>query len=207
LKRSLAINHLQTDRVMAKVIQRIGPLRLKPRRLPTFQSIVHAIIHQQLSGKAAGTILGRFQALFGNGEFPTADKVVLMELTQLRQAGLSRAKAAYVTGLARMVLDGHIPDLDACHLLTDEELLTKLTTVKGVGRWTVEMLLIFNLGRPDVLPVHDLGVRRGYQVAYRKRSLPSVEHLERFGARWAPYRTTASLYLWRMADFLEDGDW
>jgi len=192
---------------MAKVIERIGPIRLKPRGLAPFQSITHAIIHQQLSGKAAGSILGRFQALFSKEDFPTAAAVAALAHEQLRSAGLSRAKATYISGLAAQVLAGAIPSLDDCHALTDDELLEKFMVVKGVGRWTVEMLLIFNLGRPDVLPVHDLGVRRGYKIAYRKRNMPSIEHLERYGKRWAPYRTTAALYLWRMAEFLKKDDW
>jgi DNA-3-methyladenine glycosylase II len=185
---------------MANIIEQVGAVTLKPRRLDPFQSIVSAIIHQQLSGKAAATILARFQALFGNGQFPSPSAVAGTSHEKLRNAGLSKAKATYINGLAQMVLAGSIPSLDDCHRLSDQELVEQLTAINGVGRWTVEMLLIFNLGRPDVLPVHDLGIRRGYQIAYNKRKLPEPDQLERFGDRWRPYRTTAALYLWRAAD-------
>lgn len=187
---------------MAALIERVGPVKLRPRRLPPFQSLVHAIIHQQLSGQAAATILKRFQALFGSDGFPAPEAVLKESPERLRSAGLSRPKASYLLGIAQKTVDGHIPTLDACDSMTDDDLISRLTEVKGVGRWTVEMLLIFNLGRPDVLPVHDLGIRKGFQFAYRKRKLPEPEQLARFGARWAPYRTSAAWYLWRAADFL-----
>jgi len=129
------------------------------------------------------------------------------EPERLRSAGLSRPKASYVLGIAQKAVDGHIPTLDECDRMADEELLETLTELKGVGRWTVKMLFIFNRGRPDVLPVHDLGVRKGFQFAYRKRRLPEPEQLARFGQRWAPYRTTAAWYLWRAADFLDGDGW
>ena len=192
---------------MARVIDRVGPLRLRPRRLQPFQSIVRAIIHQQLSGKAAKTILSRFQNLVGNGRFPSASAVANIDNISLRAAGLSRAKAAYIKELAQRVLAGKVPSLGACHRSTDDQLVEQLTDIKGIGRWTVEMLLIFNLGRPDVLPVNDLGVRKGFQIAYKRRKLPEPDHLESFGDRWRPHRTTAALYLWRAADFHRDGEW
>jgi len=203
----LATATLRADPVMAGVIDRVGPLRLKPRRLRPFQSIVHAIIHQQLSGKAAKTILTRFQNLFSNGRFPSASAVTSIDNISLRAAGLSRAKAAYIKELAQMVLAGKVPSLHACSRFTDDELIEQLTAIKGVGRWTVEMLLIFNLGRPDVLPVNDLGVRKGFQIAYKRRKLPEPDQLESFGDRWRPHRTTAALYLWRAADFQRNGEW
>ena len=167
---------------MAGLIDRIGPPKLRPRRLAPFQSLVHSIIHQQLSGQAAGTILGRFQALFGDDGFPAPEAVLEASPERLRSAGLSKPKANHILGIAQKAVDGHIPTLDECDRMTDDELLSRLTEVKGVGRWTVEMLLIFNLGRPDVLPVHDLGVRKGFQFTYRKRKLPQPEQLARFGA-------------------------
>jgi len=203
----LATATLRADPVMARVIDRVGPLKLRPRRLRPFQSIVHAIIHQQLSGKAAKTILTRFQNLFGNGRFPSASAVASIDSISLRAAGLSRAKAAYIKELAQRVLAGKVPSLDACHGFTDDQLVEQLTAIKGVGRWTVEMLLIFNLGRPDVLPVNDLGVRKGFQIAYKRRKLPEPDQLESFGDRWRPHRTTAALYLWRAADIHRDGEW
>jgi len=159
-----------------------------------------------LSGKAAKTILTRFQNLFSNGRFPSASAVASIDNISLRAAGLSRAKAAYIKELAQMVLAGKVPSLNACSRFTDDELVEQLTAIKGVGRWTVEMLLIFNLGRPDVLPVHDLGVRKGFQIAYKRRKLPEPDQLESFGDRWRPHRTTAALYLWRAADFQRNGE-
>jgi len=188
------------DPVMAGLIERIGPISLRARRLPPFQSLVQSITCQQLSGKAADTILGRFRKLFGNGHFPTAAQVLAIEPERLRSAGLSGPKASYIRGVAEKAVAGSLPTLKQCAGLTDAEIVERLTELKGVGRWTAEMFLIFNLGRPDVLPVHDLGVRRGYQIAYGKRKLPEPEHLERFGQRWQPYRTLASRYLWRALD-------
>jgi DNA-3-methyladenine glycosylase II len=202
-----ALEHLQADPVMAELIERVGPAKLQPRRLPPFESLAHAIIHQQLSGKAAGAILARFKALFGNDGFPTPEAVVTASAERLRSAGLSRPKAGYILGLAQQAMEGLIPKLTQCDQMTDEELLERFTAIKGVGRWTAEMLLIFNLCRPDVLPVHDLGVRKGFQFAYRKRKLPEPEQLSRFGVRWAPYRTTAAWYLWRAADLLDGDGW
>ena len=195
-----AHQHLRTDPVMAAIIARIGPIDLQPRRLAPFQAIVQAIVHQQLSGKAAETILRRFTELFPGPAFPSAEAVARMDLEKLRTAGLSRPKAGYLHDLARKTLDGVIPSLAECDRLDDAELIERFTCVKGVGRWTVEMLLIFNLGRPDVLPVLDLGVRRGFQIAYRKRQLPASKTLEQFGRKWAPHRTLAARYLWRAAD-------
>jgi DNA-3-methyladenine glycosylase II len=198
-----ALDHLRADPVMAGLIDRLGPPKLRPRRLPPFQSLLHAIIHQQLSGKAAGTILERFRALFSSDGFPTPEAVLKAAPDRLRSAGLSRPKTGYVLGIAQKAVSGLIPSLDECDELTDTEILDRLTCIKGIGRWTAEMLLIFNLGRPDVLPVHDLGVRKGFQFAYRKRKLPEPEALARHGRCWAPYRTTAAWYLWRAADLLK----
>lgn len=208
-KRSLDLNArsiaelAKLDPAMGELIKRVGPIQLKPRRHPPFQSLVQSIIYQQLSGKAAGTILGRFQALFGDDKFPTPDEVLKMEPERIRLAGLSRPKAAYVRGLGEHAAAGRLPALQICDKLTDDEIIQRLTEIKGVGRWTAEMFLIFNLGRPDVLPVHDLGIRKGFQIVYRKRKLPEPEPLERFGQRWKPYRTTAAWYLWRAVDFPE----
>lgn len=188
-------------------MDKIGPIRLHPRRLSTFQSLTQAIIHQQLSGKAAAAILGRFQALFSDGMFPTPEDVLRFSCDQLAGAGLSKAKAGYILDIAQRATDGVLPCLEKCNLMSDADLIEQLTQIKGIGQWTAEMLLIFNLGRPDVLPVHDLGVRRGFQIAYRKRKLPTPEQLAKFGQRWTPHRTTAAWYLWRAADFLGEGEW
>ena len=192
---------------MARLISHCGSCDLKPRRLSPFQSLTHAIIHQQLSGQAAGTILKRFKALYHGNKFPTPTDVVKTSVDQLRGAGLSRGKASYIHGLAQYAVDGKLPSLKQCDRMSDVELLETLTAIKGVGRWTAEMLLIFNLGRPDVLPVHDLGVRRGYQIAYRKRQMPTPEALERVGVKWSPHRSAAAWYLWRAADMLTGAEW
>jgi DNA-3-methyladenine glycosylase II len=192
---------------MSVLIDRIGPPKLSPRRLPPFQALTRAIIYQQLSGKAAGTILERFLGLFGDHTFPAPADVLRASPERLRSAGLSRPKAGYILGLAQKALDDFVPTLDECDRMTDSEIIERLTCIKGVGLWTAEMLLIFNLGRPDVLPVRDLGVRKGFQFAYRKRKLPEPEQLARYGARWAPHRTAAAWYLWRAADFLGEEGW
>ena len=192
------------DPVMAKLVTRFGPTDLKPRRLPPFQALAKAIVYQQLSGAAADTILQRFKKLFEGKAFPTPTQVLQLDVDRLRTAGLSRPNAKYIRDLAQQTIGGVVPTLRECDRLTDAELVERLTRIKGIGRWTVEMLLIFNLGRPDVLPVHDLGVRRGYQIAYRKRSDPTPEQLDRYGVRWSPHRTAAARYLWRAADDLND---
>jgi 3-methyladenine DNA glycosylase/8-oxoguanine DNA glycosylase len=186
---------------MSVLIEKIGMIRLKPRRLSPFQSLTQAIIHQQLSGAAAGTILERFKLLFPGSDFPTPGQVARTSVDQLRTAGLSRPKAAYIIDLAKRCDAGSLPSLTDCERLHDEEIIAKLTEIKGIGRWTVEMFLIFNLGRPDVLPVHDLGVRRGFQVSHKKRKMPTPEQLAKHGTRWSPHRTHAARYLWRAADF------
>ena len=196
-----------TDPIISKLIKKIGPINVEPRRLPPFQSIIHAIIHQQLSGNVARVIFDRFIALFGNSNFPTPEEVVNIDLESLRGVGLSRSKAAYIKGLAEMVLMGRVPSIEECDRLSDEEIKDHLTEIKGIGPWTVEMLLIFNFGRPDILPIHDLGVRKGFQIAYKKRELPTPKQLERFGRKWKPYRTMATLYLWRAVDFVNLEGW
>ncbi len=202
-----AITHLSSDPVMSVLIEKVGPLRLRPRRLSPFQSLTHAIIHQQLSSNAAGTILERFKRLFPDGAFPTPGVVAKATVDLLRTAGLSRPKAAYIIDLAKRCNADLIPSVSDCDALNDEEIIATLTEIKGIGRWTVEMFLMFNLGRPDVLPVGDLGVRRGFQVVYRKRSMPTPEQLAKHGVRWAPHRTHAARYLWRAADSGVNPNW
>ncbi len=194
------LDHLRADPAMAELLARVGPIDWQARRLPSFHALTRSIIYQQLSGKAASAIFARFESLFGDGPFPLPEAVLATPPETLRRAGLSRAKTNYILNLARHAAEGLLPSLEECDRLGDEELIEKLTEVKGIGRWTVEMLLIFNLGRPDVMPIHDLGVRRGYQIAYRKRALPAPGHLLRYSKRWQPYRTTAALYLWRASE-------
>jgi DNA-3-methyladenine glycosylase II len=164
-----------------------------------FQALARSIVYQQLSGKAAATIHGRFAALMPQGSV-TAEAVLALEDDVLRGAGLSRNKAAAIRDLAHKTLDGTVPGTRRLRTMDDAEIIERLTCVRGVGRWTVEMLLIFTLGRPDVLPVTDLGVRKGFMQTYRKRKLPTSEQLARAGRRWAPYRSVAAWYFWRSLD-------
>ncbi|MFM1749535.1 MAG: DNA-3-methyladenine glycosylase [Verrucomicrobiota bacterium] len=191
---------LSKDSALAPVIRRIGTLTLRPRRLAPYESLVRAVIHQQLSGKAAATIAGRFEERVGDGVFPAPETVAAATDAHLRAVGLSGQKVTYIRGLAQAALEGTLPTLRECGRMDDEAIIETLTGLKGVGRWTVEMFLIFNLGRPDVLPVHDLGVRRGFQLSHGRRSLPEPKALARHGERWAPHRTLATLYLWKAAD-------
>lgn len=207
MNRNAATYLKSVDPVLERLIEKFGHVRIQPRRVPPFQSLIHAIAHQQLSGKAASTIFKRFQALFGNGQFPTPEQIMEVDLEKICSVGFSKAKASFVHGVAERALNGFIPTMAQCTKMTDTEIVERLTEVKGVGRWTVEMFLMFNLGRPDVLPIHDFGVRKGFQIAYNKRRLPEPEQLEKFGKKWSPYRTTAALYMYRAADFLKNGEW
>lgn len=196
---SASLAHLRKDPVLAGLIEHHGAIGLPPTRVSTFRSLAEAIVRQQLSQKAAAVILDRFRRLYPGKSFPTVGDVLATPPERLREAGLSRAKAAYLLDLAMRVRQRRLPGLAACDRLPDEELIARLTEVKGVGRWTAEMLLIFNLGREDVLPVDDLGVRRGFQRAHGWEALPAAPELARHGERWAPHRTTAALYLWKAA--------
>ena len=200
-----AVEHLKSaDPVLERLMEKIGPVSMKARRVPVFQSLVQAIIYQQLNSKAADTILSRFKALFGDGHFPSAEEVLARQPEHLRSAGLSRPKANYIRGIAEKAASGSLPTQKECDELTDAEIVQRLTEMKEVGRWTVDMFLIFNLGRMDVLPVHDLGVRRGFQIAYRKRKLPEPEQLERFGEKWRPYRSIPTCFRGNISRFSEE---
>src|SRR6266851_229868 len=196
-----AMAHLRAaDPVLARLIDAVGPIEIAMRR-ERFAALGRAIIFQQLAGAAARTIHDRFVALFPGRRFPTPRQVLDATLEDLRRVGLSRQKSLYLKDLAAHVDNGTL-NFHRFHLMNDEEIIVDLTRVHGVGRWTAEMFLIFNLGRPDVLPVLDLGVRKGFQIAYGKRKLPESEPLERFGAKWKPHRTAAAWYLWRAVDSL-----
>jgi DNA-3-methyladenine glycosylase II len=189
---------LKSDPVMAAWIGCVGAMTLEPKRLDPFQYLVQAIVYQQLTGKAAATIHRRLLARLGGGLTPGAILGTPPEV--FREVGLSRPKTKYIVGLAGMAAEGRIPTLAECDRLTDAQISDKLLAIKGVGQWTVEMFLIFNLGRPDVLPVDDLGIRKGFRLVYHRRLLPNPNQLARFGRRWAPQRTAAAWYLWRAAD-------
>lgn len=197
-----ALKHLEAeDPILGELIARVGPCRLEPDlgRTP-FQALVRAVAYQQLHGKAAATILGRFLALYQPATFPTPQAVLETPLEIITSVGFSRPKAGYVKEIARMTVEGVVPSTKQIRQMSDADIIDRLTQIKGVGRWTVEMLLIFTLGRPDVLPVDDFGVRNGFAITYRKRKLPDPGQLRRHGERWKPYRSVASWYLWRAVD-------
>ncbi len=194
-----ARRHLARDPVMRALIRRHGPYRLEPHGRSPYETLVRAIAHQQLNGRAAETILARFVALFPNGRFPAPAAVLAARATTLRRAGFSRAKVRALKDIARHVIKGTVPTRRACGRLACDEIIERLTQIHGVGRWTVEMLLIFTLGRLDVLPVGDFGVREGFRFAYRRRTRPTPKALREYGERWKPYRSVAAWYLWRAA--------
>ncbi len=190
------------DPVMADLIRRVGHFNVETEfELSPFEALLRAIVYQQLSGKAAGTIHGRVLKLFRGGVTPR--KLLNKDDETLRGAGLSRNKVLAVQDLAAKTLDGTVPTMDVLQGLADDDIVERLTSVRGIGRWTVEMMLIFKLGRANVLPVADLGVRKGYQLAYNTEELPSAEELNAAGETWAPYRSVASWYLWRATDEID----
>jgi DNA-3-methyladenine glycosylase II len=195
-----ALSHLRrADPVMARVIQAVGPCKFGVRTEGShFHHLVRAIVYQQLSWKAAATIHRRFLELM-KSDVPEPRAVAAMRLTRLRAVGLSRQKAGYIKDLAAHVHTGRLP-LDAIHELPDESVIEALTEVKGIGVWSAQMFLMFRLGRPDVLPSLDLGIRKGVQLVYGLRSLPSPKRVLEIGAPWSPWSTIASWYLWRSLD-------
>ena len=195
-----AVAHLQrVDPVLAEVIVKVGPCTLELRSAGThFEALVRSIVYQQLSGKAAATIHGRVRGLF-NADAPLPAQIAISDHDSLRAAGLSNQKARYLRNLAEHTLTGTLPT-ELLHELDDAEIVEALTQVKGIGRWSAQMFLMFRLGRPDVLPDLDLGVQKGIQVAYRMRKLPRPRKVLEIGARWAPYRTIGSWYMWRVLE-------
>lgn len=190
----------RVDRHLAKVIRRVGSFPTKKQKSqPTFASLLQAIVYQQLAGKAAATILGRVKALSASG-FPTPEEILLLDETKLRGAGLSRQKIAAVKDLAAKTLDGTVPPLGKLRRMSEEEILERLTHVRGIGEWSVQMFLMFRLGRPDVLPIHDLGIRKGFQRVYGHKDVPKPQFILEHGEIWRPYRSIASWYLWRAVD-------
>jgi len=197
-----AIEHLtKADKVLARLIRRVGPCELMPRkRCSPFQALVQSVAHQQLNGTAANTILERVMALYPRRKFPTPDDVLATPDEKLRGAGLSRAKVASIKDIAAKTVEGVVPPARTIAKMPDAEILERLTTIRGVGLWTVEMLLIFKLGRLDVLPATDFGVRKGFAMAFVRDALPKPAELLEHGERWRPYRSIASWYLWRGLD-------
>ncbi|MFN8473051.1 MAG: DNA-3-methyladenine glycosylase [Anaerolineae bacterium] len=185
----------QADRLLAPIITRMGALRMRLHQ-DYFGSLVSAIISQQLSGKAAQTIEDRFRAVFADGRQFTPANVAAMPIEEMRAAGLSEAKSRYLRDLGERVANGDL-DLNQLADMDDEEVVQRLVEVKGIGRWTAEMFLIFSLGRLDVLPVDDLGLRKAVMLLYGLNHMPKRPDLEDLAGPWQPYRTVATLYLWR----------
>lgn len=193
---SAPLNHLRKDRKLAKVIDRIGEFNLSLTKNP-YESLVEAIITQQLSAKAADSISTKFRTIYG--KFPKPSDVMETSDAKLRKAGLSYMKVSYIKNLSKKVESKEIR-LSYMKNLSDEEIIVQLTQVKGIGRWTAEMFLIFSLGRLDVLPVGDLGLRKGIKNLYSLEELPEKEQIERIAEKWRPYRSVATWYLWRSQD-------
>jgi len=189
---------LKSDKRFAALIKRHGEPDLKRGKNP-FQALVRSIIHQQVSGAAARTIDARFVALFPKGKFPTPEMVTAMPLEKMRAAGLSGQKASYIKDLAEKFSDGTIKHR-LLHKMESADIVEHLTQVKGIGVWTVHMFLIFTLKRPDILPTLDLGIRKGFQVLYKLKSLPDHAQMERRARPWREHASVASWYLWRVAD-------
>jgi DNA-3-methyladenine glycosylase II len=198
----LACRHLTAaDPRLGQLIARAGAFTMRPQPAQSlFGALVEAIVYQQLSGRAAETILDRVVALHRPRRFPRPVDILETPAARLRAAGLSAAKTAAIKDLAARTLDGTVPTMARVRRMSDDELVERLTAVRGVGRWTVEMLLLFRLGRPDVLPLGDLGVRKGFARAFSRRVLRDPLVLSRRAERWRPYRSVASWYLWRALD-------
>ena len=192
-----ALSHLrQCDPTLDRIIERVGPCGFEPRSVGThFEALLRSIVYQQLSGRAAATIHGRFVALYPR-RAPTAERVLATPDEALRGVGLSRQKIGYMRDLSEKVVSRELP-VRSLHTLTDDEIIESLVRVKGIGRWTAQMFLMFRLGRPDVLPELDLGIQKAIQINWKKRKLPLPKDVLKIGKPWAPYRSVASWYLWR----------
>lgn len=186
---------------MADLIARSRRYNITPAiSIRPFDALAESIAYQQLSGKAAATIFGRVRALYPKSKWLDPEKLLATPDETLRAAGLSRAKTAALKDLAAKTIDGTVPSGRALIRMSDDEIITRLTAVRGIGRWTVEMLLLFDLGRPDVWPVDDYGVRKGFAKTFGRRKLPTPKQLMKFGEKWRPYRSVAAWYFWRALD-------
>src|SRR5580704_15930428 len=194
-----AVRHLsERDEQLKALIAELLPFKIEYEETESpYEILMESIVYQSISGKAAATIFGRIKALGSDGRPPSPEQMLKIPATKLRKAGLSGAKVRAMKDLAKKALSGIVPTHDEALKLSDEELVERLVSVRGIGAWTVEMFLIFRLGRPDVLPIHDLGVKKGWSVAYGKKHMPKPKELLAFGERWRPYRTVASWYMWR----------
>lgn len=205
MKNSAVEHLLRCDKKLARIIKQAGPCVIKPRRgVQPWQTLVRSVAYQQLNGNAAETIFNRFLALFPGTKFPTPQQIVDASIEELRSAGLSGAKTAAIKDIAAKTLAGIVPNRSAIAKLSDAEIIGRLTTIRGVGPWTVEMLLMFTLGRQDVLPVTDYGVRSGFALIHGLKELPPPKELLAYGERWRPYRSAAAWYLWRAIDLARE---
>jgi DNA-3-methyladenine glycosylase II len=189
----------ERDEQLKRLIAELPPFQIGGSNdsLSPYEVLMKAITYQSISRKAAATILGRIKALGENGRAPSPEQMLKLPAAKLRKAGLSAAKVLAMKDLAKKAIEGIVPTHEEALALSDQELIDRLDSVRGIGAWTVEMFLIFRLGRPDVLPIHDLGVKKGWCVAYGKKHIPKPKDLLKFGERWRPYRTVASWYMWR----------
>lgn len=191
---------MKADPVLGRHMEKVGPYALKlDETSDLYQALAESIVYQQLTGKAAATIFGRLKALGKNG-FPTPAEIASFDDVTLRGVGLSGAKMRAVRDLAERQGRGELPTIDEAHALDDVSLIEVLTEVRGIGPWSVEMLMMFRLGRTDVLPATDYGIRKGFQKVFRTKELPSPKQILLRGERWRPHRTMASWYLWRALD-------
>jgi DNA-3-methyladenine glycosylase II len=196
----------RSDAVMAALVAAAGPYRLQPELEGTlFRALARAIAHQQLHANAANAILQRFVSSCGKGEFPTPAEVLAVPRRKMRAAGFSLAKITALKDLAKKTLAGVVPERAILRKIDDDEIVERISQVRGIGRWTVEMMLMFQLGRPDVLPADDFGVRNGFRLAYGLRKMPAPRRLLAFGERWRPHRTAAAWYLWRAVELARAG--
>src|SRR6266567_5648565 len=200
-----AHRHLSvSDKRLARLISRSRRYEISPNlNVRPFDALAESIAYQQLSGKAAATIWKRVRAIFPKRKFLDPKLVLETPDEKLRAAGLSRSKVAALKDLAAKTIEGTVPTGRALAKMTDDEIIERLIQVRGIGRWTAEMLLLFDLGRPDVWPVHDYGVRKGFAKTFGRRKLPTPKELMKFGERWRPYRSVAAWYFWRALDSVE----
>ncbi|HXJ11811.1 MAG TPA: hypothetical protein VNH19_06015 [Candidatus Limnocylindrales bacterium] len=194
-----AVRHLsERDDILRALIPQVAPFQIDVADAQSpYEVLMESIVYQSISGKAAATIFARIKALGTDGRPPSPQQMLKLPPKKLRKAGLSGAKVLAMKDLAKKAIEGIVPTHEEALKLSDDELVERLVSVRGIGAWTVEMFLIFRLGRPDVLPIHDLGVKKGWSVAYGKKYMPKPKELLKFGERWRPYRTVASWYMWR----------
>jgi 3-methyladenine DNA glycosylase/8-oxoguanine DNA glycosylase len=194
----VAIERLSAaDKKLARLMARVGPFTMPTREaMSPFEMLLHAIVYQQISTKAAASIHARLTALFPGGK-PGPRRMQALSDEALRAAGMSRPKQRAARDLADKALDGTVPSRRQLERMDDDAIIARLVQIRGIGRWSAEMMLIFQLGRPDILPVTDLGVRKGFQLSHGVAELPEPNKLLRYGERWRPYRSVAAWYLWQ----------